>query len=356
MSKSRSALAVMFVALMFHPRAFAADTLLVSRQQALYEYTLAGDLLSQVPIPPGGDSGSRDIVQTRANAIAVFNGTFSPTLSVLRNGAWTSTSIAGWSTVNNLSFGGIASLGHYLYVTDMMTWGAEVRGLIRVDTRSGIHQRFLQDRDYVDVNAGLDGLLYGLRDDYGQLDVINPETMTIIAQRFLGHGSGSRSIAVDVDGTIFMASWNSYVAKYSAAGVELKRRGFGHSMMDIDINDAGLLVMGTRFGPVFVSDVELATATSFGAGWDSFVAFRDPSPHTLVATHAGTGIERRLVLNWTGGTSSIDVFRNGQLVYRGANTGTYSRLSMPTRKSNTYEVCNTGRTCTDTLVVPWTRY
>lgn len=355
MSKLRSAFAATFVAVTSLPYAFAADTLLVSHQQSLYEYTLAGDLVSQTTIPAGGDSGARDIVQTRTNAVAVFNGTFSPRLSVLRAGTWTSTAIPGWSTVNNGTYGGIASLGHYLYVTDMATGGAVERGLIRVDTRSGTHQRFLQDREYIDVSAGLDGKLYGLQNDYGLLDVIDPTSMTVIAQRALGHSSGSRSVAVDADGTIFMASWSGYVAKYSAAGVELKRRSFANNLSDIDINDAGLLVMGNWFGQVLVSDVELATETSFSVGsWDAFVAFRDPSPHTLVATHTGSGMERRLVLTWTGGTGSIDVMRNGQLVYRGPNTGTYSRLSMPTRKSNTYEVCNTGRTCTETLLVPWT--
>lgn len=355
MPKLRSVFAATFVAVMCLPHAFAADTLLVSHQQSLYEYTLAGNLVSQATIPAGGDSGARDIVQTRTNAVAVFNGTFSPRLSVLRAGAWNSTAIAGWSTVNNGTYGGIASLGHFLYVTDMATAGAVERGLIRVDTRSGTNQRFLQGRDYIDVSAGLDGKLYALQNDYGLLDVIDPASMTVIAQRALGHMSGSRAVAVDADGTIFMASWGGYVAKFSAAGVELERRTFANNLSDIDINDAGLLVMGTWFGKVFVSDVELATETSFGVGSsDAFVAFRDPSPHTLVATHAGSGITRRLVLNWTGGTSSIDVMRNGQLVYRGANTGTYSHLSVPTRKPNTYEVCNTGRTCTETLLVPWT--
>src|SRR5438046_1673927 len=90
----------------------------------LAEYTQAGVQLSSRTIPypnkPGTET-ARDLIVDPTGSIQVYNGTFDPLLSTLspKTGTWTHKIFPGWSTVNNGTYGGIASFQNYIYVTDM---------------------------------------------------------------------------------------------------------------------------------------------------------------------------------------------------------------------------------------------
>src|SRR5437762_1901022 len=92
----------------------------------LEELTPSGVLVRSVSIPiAGGTEYARDLAVT-GNQVRVYNGTFSPQLSTYdgASGAWTSTTgPVGWSTVNNVSYGGLAVLGGFGFATDMNTFG-----------------------------------------------------------------------------------------------------------------------------------------------------------------------------------------------------------------------------------------
>jgi hypothetical protein len=74
------------------------------------EYTTSGLLVQQYTAPSAGEE-SRDLVVDENGHIQLYNGTFSPTLTTIdpATGNATEQTIPGLSTVNNLSFGGIAT-------------------------------------------------------------------------------------------------------------------------------------------------------------------------------------------------------------------------------------------------------
>src|SRR5580765_5426368 len=130
-------------------------------QHLFNEYTPTGALVRSVnlPPPPGTSyDNARDIVQDMAGNVYVYNGTFTPYLATYSasNSNWTQTTYAGWSTVSNVSYGGLARYQNFIYATDMNTAGAAAKGIVRFDTVSGNITRFGTNSDFTDLNVGLD--------------------------------------------------------------------------------------------------------------------------------------------------------------------------------------------------------
>ena len=85
---------------------------------------------------------------------------------------------SGWTTVNNVTYGGVAVRGTFAYATDMFTANdGSTAGLVRFDLTDGSAQRFAAGTEYIDVYLGGDGKLYGLQ-GRGPIDVYDPDTMT----------------------------------------------------------------------------------------------------------------------------------------------------------------------------------
>src|SRR5437899_760617 len=83
----------------------------------------AGNIL---PTPGSSFDYARDIVQDPGGKVYVYNGTFTPYLASYDpvSAGWTQSTYAGWSTVSNISYGGLAQYQNFLYATDMNTAGA----------------------------------------------------------------------------------------------------------------------------------------------------------------------------------------------------------------------------------------
>lgn len=255
------------------------QSIMVSDGQSLLNYGLEGNLLSSVAIPANATNETRrDLIQLADGRVAVFNGTFQPVLSVLEGEVWTHHSFPGWSTANNLSYGGIATDQNFIYVTDGNTSGASEKGIVRFDINNGFNaERFLISNEYIDVTLGLDNRLYALRNTYGDLDIIDPATMQIVSSLDLGHTSSSRAATGDSSGNIYMASWNGNVYQYSNTGAQQKLVNLGSSLIDIDINEAGEILASDRSGNVFRLNEQLTILSSFSADTSSvFVAYSGP--------------------------------------------------------------------------------
>lgn len=257
------------------------SNILISSRNVLYEYTRDGVFVRQVTIPlaPGCCGTSRDLVVSGPGTVAIYNGTFSPVLSTydFAAGTWTDRTAAGWSTVNNVSYGGVAISNGYIFATDMRTYsGGEAKGIVRF-AADGTFQRFFETNDYIDVSAGLDGKLYALRNVYGDLDVIDPATMTLLGSLDLGHTLSIRAVAVDTNGDIFAASWNDNLYHFDASGVQLATCDSTLSdLTDIDIDENGTLIVGCRFGEIALTDTgftSLSVINVQGANYQTFVAF-----------------------------------------------------------------------------------
>ncbi len=152
----------------------------------------------------------------------------------------------------------------------------QAEGIVRFDTSNDTFLRFADTIEFIDLNRGLDGLLYALRSDETTVDVFDPLTNNLV--RTLNLGTGVRGIAVNEEGDIFGASWDDNIYHFDANGVQLKSIGSrANELTDIDITCDGQIVVGARFGEVIFSNESLTTVTSFDTGNSpTFVAFSDP--------------------------------------------------------------------------------
>ncbi|HEX7028491.1 MAG TPA: hypothetical protein VF268_14720 [Gammaproteobacteria bacterium] len=329
---------------------FRPGNILVSTNDTVYEYTTDGELVTQIPIPASPENEMpRDLTVLQDGRLAVFNGTFSPVLSVFDGSVWTDLSIDGWSTPNNITYGGITSIGDTVFVTDGYTAGGEAKGLIAVDLAGGTHERFIDANDYIDLTLGKDGLLYALRNVYGALDVVDPATYSVIRSVSLGHTSSSRSAIANADGIIYMVSLSGYIGQYDSNGTLLNTLSIRSYIHDIDIDNDGRIIVGSNSGEVYLTDENLSSFSEIPVSTsDTFVSFvtpvtfpEDPAPPVLSGSHKRRGRDIQTTLIWSTDASGVDVYFNGQLVetVTERNTATYSYFK---KLSQVFVVCNAG--------------
>lgn len=258
----------------------------------LTEYTRSGQAVQSFQLPDfsGGFHDLRGVTQGTDGLLHMYNGTFTPRLSTLdaRTGQVVSNlSLAGWSTVNNISYGGIARNGSSVFATDMMTYGGgEASGIVAFDLQSGQARRFANGREYTDLSMGKDGLLYATN-GYS-IDVYDPHNSNWLRSVQLQGYADVRGISVDQRGQIFTADWNGWLSKFSTSGQLLGHTYVGNNLTDIDLGQNGELVAGSRFGDVFLTDSNFSQVTSFHAGNNSwgptlhvaFAAAPVPEPET----------------------------------------------------------------------------
>lgn len=264
--------------------------ILVSTNETIREYTQAGIAVSAaINIPYGagarpGTESARDIIIDQNNLIFNYNGTFDPFLSIYdrSNSTWNDRTHPGWSTVNNVSYGGIAKYQNFAYATDMITFGVDdtPTGIVRFDLSNNTSARFADTRQYIDLTMGLDGILYALRDDSSSsgrtVEAFDPVTMNLLWRTILANDA--RGIAVNKNGDIFAADWNGNIRRYDDNGTQLNFRASGTTNLnDIDVSFDGKLIVGSSSGQVIITDESLASQTSFSVGSDDvFVSFSTP--------------------------------------------------------------------------------
>jgi hypothetical protein len=272
-------LAVGFLKLPF-VRAASPENVWVSTNNTIAEYTQTGTLVtSSIAVPNGGgDTPARDLIVGANGLIHLFNGTFDPHLSTYYpiTTTWTHQTYSEWSTVNNVSYGGIARHQHLIFVTDMNTFGDAAMGIVQFDTATGTPQRFADTLEFIDLTMGLDRLLYALEGDENTVRVYNPSTQALV--RTINLAKNVRGIAVNGQGYIFGASWDGNIYHFDANGAQLNSKANATiNLTDIDIACDGQIVAGSNSGEVIFSDESLAAVTSFSTGSDStFVAFSNP--------------------------------------------------------------------------------
>jgi hypothetical protein len=78
------------------------------------------------------------------------------------SGSFANKTFPGWSTINNVTYGGIAAFRNFVYVTDTYSAVGRAKGIVRFDLVNNTAQRFAAEAEVIDLNIGLDGNLYGL--------------------------------------------------------------------------------------------------------------------------------------------------------------------------------------------------
>ena len=190
-------------------------------QHLFREYTPTGAIVRAVNIPatPGSNFDyARDIVEDPSGKVYVYNGTFTAYLAAYNpaTSSWTQTPYPGWSTVSNVSYGGLAEFGNFIYATDMATAGAMPNGVVRFNLADGSATRF-GNVDFIDLNVGLDGKLYALTSS-STIYEYDPIGMGLIRTITLPYAD-YRGIAVNANGDIFTAAWNNVISHFNSNGV-----------------------------------------------------------------------------------------------------------------------------------------
>ncbi|MEM7050722.1 MAG: hypothetical protein AAF604_13735 [Acidobacteriota bacterium] len=261
----------------FGGRAIADDSIVVAFQNRLYEYTIFGQRRQVIPIlgnpaaPPALTESARDVAIGRNGRVHVYNGTFDPVLSTGEpaTATWRHDTFADWDTVNNLTYGGIATFADFVYVTDMFDGD---NGIVRFDSSSGFSaERFEPGTDYIDLNLGLDGFLYALRSDQRTLDFFNPSTMGALGTITLSEDV--RAIAINAAGEIFAVPFGATLFHFDRDGNEIKRQITTERFVDLDLRADGTLIAGGEDAAVLVTGEAFGIFTVFNVGSGSAGAF-----------------------------------------------------------------------------------
>ncbi|MBI5763144.1 MAG: WD40 repeat domain-containing protein [Planctomycetes bacterium] len=250
--------------------------------RTLSEYTRAGQFVQSFTIPtplsplPTSEI-PRDVVVTPDGLAHVYNGTFDPFLSTLNpmSLTWSHRDHPGWTTIANTTYGGIATIGQYIFATDNDTGSGDDRlmGVVRFDLVNGTSERFADTIEPIDLNMGLDGLLYvqypGGSSSGRSVEVYDPVTLTHIRHVFFGLEDEHRSIAVSATGDFYLADPNGDIERWAPNATLISRVnvcGLAPTrclLSDIDIAPDGTVIATSTRGRIFTTDLNLSPPQLF---------------------------------------------------------------------------------------------
>jgi len=247
-------------------------------QGKLRFYNFENELIREETVQGNGYE-ARDIAVLPDGRIAIFIGSNSAQLSIYnaQYHQWQHIDIANWSAHNN-AYGGIAEHNGHLFLTNTRV----TDGIFKVDLIDFSVERFT-DKSYIDLNIGMDGLLYALN-EY-QVDVYDPDSMTLLND--FSVDDNARSVAADSEGNFYVARWDGLISRYDASGQFLSRLDVTEhfenehnfsSLYDININQRNELYVTNRNGQLLATTTDLAEISlllNHNSG--TFLAF-SPSP------------------------------------------------------------------------------
>lgn len=271
--------------------------------RTLSEYTRAGQFVQSFTIPyplsplPISEI-PRDVVVTPDGLAHVFNGSSDPFLSTLDPMAltWSHRTYPGWKTFGSVVYGGIASHNNFVFTTDMDgDNGSGIQmGVIRFDMAGGSSEQFAEINEPIDLNMGLDGLLYV---KFGSsAEVYDPVTLTHIRHVFFGLQDEHRSIAVSATGDIYLADPNGDIERWASNATLISRVNVCGlaptrcSLSDIDIAPDGTVIASSTRGRIFTTDLNLSPPQLFPTTFQNnplFITFvPEPGSATLLLATA----------------------------------------------------------------------
>ncbi len=209
--------------------------------QHLEEWTIGGTKVRSIAVPPPPGTQfdqARDLAEDPSGNVFIYNGTFTPALATYHpsSSSWTQQGFANWNTVANTTYGGLTYYKGFVYATDMSIAGDPPQhgnGLVRFNLADGTAARFFDGTDFINVNIGLDGMLYALGSP--GLSVINPNTMNVVRQVNLSSNHDIRGIAVSAAGDIYTADLDNTVTHFSSAGTLIRDYVTNHYSIGIDL-------------------------------------------------------------------------------------------------------------------------
>jgi hypothetical protein len=275
-----------------------------------------GGVARELVVPfPGGDrdtiDGVRDALVSPSGLLHVYNGTRTPWLSSFdpHDGSWTHRTHPGWSTIFNVTYGGIVERPPFVFVTDQDTGDGHEAGIIRFDLESGEATRFAETyrrpgsstprtTSYVDLALGPDGLLYALNTEFfAVVDVYEPDSLAFVRSVWLGFVQ-LRGLAVDGAGRFFAVGGGRELIAFDADGVRVGALDTLHiGLADVDLLPDGRILLASasprallRSDPAF-SALEALPIPSFSISlFGGFVPAR--VREVAVEVRPGSGLPR----------------------------------------------------------------
>lgn len=254
--------------------------IIASAEQRFLQFDKDGSLLASHLIPESASlARTRDLIFHPQFGVHFYNGVFTPELTQWYDEVWLSQTFAGWSTVNNISYGGLAQFNQWLFATDMQTsQGGEANGLVRFDaTLTEPPVRFQSGDNYMDITLGLDQKLYALKSGGGSVDIFDPVTLALTQSIDIGNRTDYRAVSANADGEIWYVTWSGILGHYALSAEQTLN--LSSNLMDIDLHPQfGVLVSG-RFGEIWHISDTMEINAAFNAGFNNaFVAFAETKP------------------------------------------------------------------------------
>jgi hypothetical protein len=284
MKRAMAAMAVVFGLVLATPAAsapFTPGNLLVVHDNTLFEFTLAGALLQQIPIvhPRLSYFDAGDVVVDRFGRAHIFIsassdpvlGTFDP-----YSGAWSHVPLVGGLGV--LSDGDVGLLGDTV-----------VRRTVTFDLLNGLVRRFyVPGEDISEVSVGLDGRLYVVNSGspQGRVRIVDPNGFAIVGQRVLRDSAArelaTEGITADASGTMYAVNAAGRIFEFAASGALLREFPTnGSFLVDINLSPDGTLVAGTFTGGVLVTDTSLSGFHAFPVPGSTRYAYAGRVPASI---------------------------------------------------------------------------
>ena len=241
---------------------------------AVREFTPGGRELQSITMShpnPGPQDVARDVIVYDNGSIGVFNGTFQPFLTTAAPDAQAGRlqpTCSGWSTVDRPHYGGIGRWQAFVFVTDMVTQNsveARQSGILRFNLRDFSCTRFAAGVEFTDLAVGWDGLVYGLAPNK-TIKVYDPSSLDFI-RNIIPPPGDFRRLAVNRDGVLYLTAGNGSIQRLNPEGALIGAAvPSGATLIDIDLSEAGRIVLGSLEGRVLLTDESLSSFTSFEGG------------------------------------------------------------------------------------------
>jgi hypothetical protein len=271
------------------------DNILVTYFQSIREYTRDGTLVQSIPVPypdepRPGTEWLKDVAMLADGRMAVFNGTFSPYMSIFNpaSNSWSHSTVEGWRVGNNVGLSGIGAFGTRVFANDqdfVSFIGDE--GMVVFDADTGTGNRFEPRFGTRDVNIGADGKLYSIGARFVSQDSIYVyDPITLELERTLAHPNefDPGAVAADADGNIYIVEAHR-VRKTAPNGDLIEIISLPTFFPnDLDIAADGTVLIGSHVDGVFITDLSFSEYTQIPVPGNARVgfAFGIPEPSSLL--------------------------------------------------------------------------
>ena len=233
------------------------------------EYTPGGSLVQSWQMTSKFSSeNARDVGVTDSGNIVVYNGTFSPSLTIINplTGVKTNYSFGGWNTANGANIGTLAVSGSYAYATDdeINGDGPNQNGVVRFNLINGSAHRFLAGTDTTSIGIGLNRMLYVISPDTSPgenvLTIMDGATMNV--EKTVNLPISLSGVTADAAGNIYGTS-GSTIYELDESGKILRSLNTAYALDNIKISPTDQLITDNNGGQIVTSSTSLSNYAEF---------------------------------------------------------------------------------------------